>query len=116
MGHGPNQDVLDNLENKNLVKAYTDPKKAVENCHAVYADVWTSMGFESNDESEFEGYQVNEALMTYANNDAVFMHCMPMERGKEVSPDLPDAECSVIFQQSENRMHVQKAILISLLS
>ena len=103
-------------QNYPLTKAFSDPKEAVKNCHAVYTDVWTSMGFEQKDESLFEGLQVNEALMSHALPDAVFMHCMPMERGKEVSQHLPDSECSVIFQQSENRLHVQKALLISLLS
>lgn len=115
-GHGPKQAALDLIENKEHIKAFNHPEEAVKNCHAVYADVWTSMGFEDNNESDFEGYQVNEALMSQAHPDAVFMHCMPMVRGKEVSEDLPDGPRSVIFQQSENRMHVQKALLISLLN
>ncbi len=115
-GHGPKSEVLDRLENRALIKSFSDPKEAVKNCHAVYTDVWTSMGFESKNEAEFEGFQVNEALMSHAHKDAVFMHCMPMERGKEVSVDLPDAPCSLIFQQSENRLHVQKALLVNLLS
>ncbi|MDQ2993412.1 MAG: ornithine carbamoyltransferase [Pseudomonadota bacterium] len=115
-GRGPKQMVLDLIENRELVQAFNEPKKAVQNCHAVYADVWTSMGFEPSDETQFDGYQVNEELMACAHESAIFMHCMPMERGKEVSADLPDAPRSVIFQQSENRMHVQKALLINLLT
>lgn len=113
--HPPSYQVLDMLKNKNLIKKFVDPKKAVKNCHAVYTDVWTSMGFESKNESDFDGYQVDEKLMSYANDNAVFMHCMPMERGKEVSAYLPDSECSVVFDQSQNRLHVQKALLFYLL-
>jgi ornithine carbamoyltransferase len=92
------------------------PTAAVTGSDAVYTDVWTSMGFGPKDESIFDGYQVNESLMKKANKKAVFMHCMPMLRGKEVSHDLPDQPCSVIFQQSENRLHVQKALLLTMLS
>lgn len=114
--HGPKQPVWDLIENLELVKAFSDPQEAVKNCHAVYADVWTSMGSEPKDEAHFDGFQVNEQLMAHALPEAVFMHCMPMERGKEVSDALPDSSRSVIFQQSENRMHVQKALLVSLLT
>jgi ornithine carbamoyltransferase len=96
------------LECHNLVEAVTDAQ-------AVYTDVWTSMGFEQRDLTDFEGMQVNEQLMALADPDAVFMHCMPMNRGQEVSDQLPDKSCSVIFQQSENRLHVQKALLYQLL-
>ncbi|MEE9451704.1 MAG: ornithine carbamoyltransferase [Gammaproteobacteria bacterium] len=99
-----------------MIAAFATPQAAVRDCHAVYTDVWTSMGFESRDENLFKGFQVNEALMALAQPKAIFMHCMPMERGKEVSVDLPDQTCSAIFEQSENRMHVQKALLFSLLS
>ena len=115
-GHQPDADVLNMLENQSLVKAFEHPNEAVLNCDAVYTDVWTSMGFKQKGESAFVDHQVNETLMAYANNNAVFMHCMPMERGKEVSETLPDAPCSVIFQQSENRMHVQKALLYLLMN
>ena len=115
-GHGPSQHVIDNLDNPTLANAIANPQQAVAGCHAVYTDVWTSMGFEDKDDSLFYPYQVNEELMTHANDEAVFMHCMPMVRGREVSQSLPDAKCSVIFQQSENRMHVQKALLVSVLT
>jgi len=114
-GYQPDEAVLSLLENRELAVSFNDPKQAVAGCHAVYTDVWTSMGDVKKDDSVFAGYQVNEALMSKALNNAVFMHCMPMERGKEVSVDLPDAPCSVIFKQSENRMHAQKALLVTLL-
>lgn len=98
------------------ITAHTSPPTAVMGAHAVYTDVWTSMGFENVREEElFAGFQVNEELMGLAKPEAIFMHCMPMARGKEVSETLPDSPQSVIFQQSENRLHVQKAILIALL-
>lgn len=90
---------------------------AVKGAHAVYTDVWASMGFETGRADHlFAEFQVNEALMAHAQTDAIFMHCLPMERGKEVSTTLPDKPCSVIFQQSENRLHVQKAILLNQLT
>lgn len=95
---------------------HDSPENAVANTHAVYADVWESMGFEDSVNLElFAGFQVNEKLMQRALPEAVFMHCMPMNRGQEVSLTLPDSKQSVIFQQSENRLHVQKALLMSLL-
>jgi ornithine carbamoyltransferase len=115
-GNGPKKFVLDMLENHELAVAFLKPLEAVKNCHTVYADVWSSMGFLKKDEKQFKGYQVNEKLMSHANDDAIFMHCMPMERGKEVSDDLPDHARSVIFQQSKNRMYVQKALLVNLLT
>lgn len=114
--HGPKQAVWDLIDNLDLVKAFSEPQDAVKECHAVYADVWTSMGSEPKNEDDFSGFQVNEALMAHALPEAVFMHCMPMERGKEVSNNLPDSARSVIFQQSENRLYVQKALLVNLLS
>ena len=99
------------------IQSFTEPALAVRDAHAVYTDVWTSMGFEEQAaEALFAGFQVNENLMAGAHPQAIFMHCLPMERGKEVSETLPDAACSVIFQQSENRLHIQKALLLHFLS
>ncbi|MBA2653058.1 MAG: carbamoyl-phosphate synthase large subunit, partial [Tatlockia sp.] len=98
-----------------LINSYSNPEAAVVNAHAVYTDVWTSMGFENQRADEqFLGFQVNEELMAKARPEAIFMHCMPMERGKEVSTTLPDNPASVIFRQSENRLAVQKALLLFL--
>lgn len=93
-----------------------DPINAVKNADAVYTDVWTSMGFESEKNPEYYDYQVNEALMQHAKPTAIFLHCMPMVRGEEVSTTLPDSHQSAIFQQAENRLHAQKALLIMLLA
>jgi ornithine carbamoyltransferase len=96
------------------IQSFEHPIDAVKGCHAVYTDVWTSMGFDPKNENDFTAFQVNEALMSHALANSVFMHCMPMVRGKEVSQTLPDHPCSIIFQQSENRMHIQKALLLFL--
>jgi len=99
-----------------MIHSFSKPELAVRNAHAVYADVWTSMGFKQEEEDDtFHGFQVNEQLMSFAQPEAVFMHCMPMERGKEVSESLPDSKASIIFKQSENRMHVQKALMLFLI-
>jgi ornithine carbamoyltransferase len=94
-----------------------DPKEAVENAGAVYTDVWTSMGQEAEAASRnqvFVPYQVNSALMARAAGDAVFMHCLPAHRGDEVTDDVIDAPYSVVFDQAENRLHIQKALLMML--
>ena len=115
VGHEPDPSVLSHCEFPKMVKDYEYPEEAVQKAHAVYTDVWVSMGFETRDYSaNFKNFQVNEQLMSKARPEAVFMHCMPMERGKEVSLSLPDNPCSIIFTQSENRLHVQKALLIFL--
>lgn len=114
----PNASVLEQSKRgfKDMIICFENPEQAVKYAHAVYTDVWTSMGFEeSSSEKEFEGFQVNESLLEEALPQAVFMHCMPMERGKEVSQTLPDHPCSIIFLQSENRLHVQKALLVNVL-
>lgn len=90
----------------------------VEQSDAVYTDVWASMGQEDEAEERrkiFLPYQVNEALMSRAGADAVFMHCLPAHRGDEVTDSVADSSRSVIFQQAENRLHAQKALLLLLL-
>jgi ornithine carbamoyltransferase len=117
--HQPDSSVLAMLTKHRLtdfIHAYNQPQQAVTDVNAVYTDTWNSMGFPEKELDTFAGYQVNEKLMQHAAADAIFMHCMPMNRGEEVSETLPDRPYSVIFQQSENRLHVQKAILIHLLT
>jgi ornithine carbamoyltransferase len=96
----------------------TDPHAAVAGADAIYTDAWASMGqeHESAKRAEiFPPYQVNQGLMAEAAPHAVFMHCLPAHRGDEVTDDVMDGEYSVIFEQAENRLHVQKAILYLLL-
>lgn len=103
-----------NITHKNII-AHNSTEHAVAHGNVVYTDVWTSMGEEIKDESVYLTYQVNETLMSYMDKNAVFLHCLPMERGKEVSHTLPDSKCSLIFQQSQNRMYMQLVLLESLL-
>jgi len=91
-----------------------DPAAAVRGASAVYTDVWTSMGQERETAQRleaFDGFQVDEALMSRAAPDAVFMHCLPAHRGEEVSASVVDGPRSVVFDQAENRLHAQKALL-----
>ena len=100
------------------IEFLTDPRAAVSGVDAVYTDAWASMGqeHEAAQRTEiFQSYQVNRALMAEAAPHAVFMHCLPAHRGEEVTDEVMDSEQSVIFEQAENRMHVQKAILYLLL-
>jgi len=95
----------------------TDPVAAVRGADAVYTDVWTSMGQEDEAArrlSVFAPYQVNARLMAHARPDAFFMHCLPAHRGDEVTDDVIDSPASVVFDQAENRLHVQKALLATL--
>ncbi len=95
-----------------------DPVEGVKGADIVYTDVWASMGQEAEAEKRkqiFMPYQVNDKLMSYANPDAIFMHCLPAHRGEEVTDSVIDAEYSVVFQEAENRLHVQKAIMYELM-
>ena len=99
------------------ITAHTKPEVAAKGAHALYTDVWTSMGFEKEEferEKAFEGFQLNEALYALAAPNALILHCMPMVRGKEISETLPEHENSALFRQSENRLHAQKALLLEL--
>ena len=95
-----------------------DPHEAVAGVDAIYTDAWASMGWEHEAEQRakiFVPYQVNEQLVAGAASHAVFMHCLPAHRGEEITDAIMDCERSVVFDQAENRMHVQKAILLLLL-
>jgi len=96
------------------LKLLTDPHAAVSGADAVYTDAWASMGQEQEAQQRakiFQPYQVNRRLMAEAASHAVFMHCLPAHRGEEVTNEVMDSDYSVIFEQAENRLHVQKAIL-----
>ncbi len=95
-----------------------DPYEAVENADVVYTDVWVSMGDESEAEERrraFARYQVNAELLGAAKTDAVVMHCLPAKRGLEITDEVMDGPQSIVFDQAENRLHVQKALLVALL-
>ncbi len=106
-------------DNESKIEWIEQPQQAARGSDVVYTDTWVSMG--QGNESEirlqaFKGYQVNEGLMSYAKPDALFMHDMPAYEGKEIAPGMLDHPRSVVFDQAENRLHAQKAILVDLVS
>ena len=122
-GYGPNPQILSDAHDiaKNTgaaIELMTDPHRAVKGADAVYTDAWTSMGHEHETEERaktFPPYQVNDKLMAGAAPHAVFMHCLPAHRNEEVTDAVIDSVRSIVFDQAENRMHVQKAILMMLI-
>ena len=96
-----------------------DPAEAVKGASAVYTDVWASMGQEAEAQERskaFQGFTVDAALMSHARQDAVFLHCLPAHRGEEVSAEVCDGPQSRIFDEAENRLHVQKAMMLWLMA
>ncbi|MDP2921425.1 MAG: ornithine carbamoyltransferase [Candidatus Omnitrophota bacterium] len=111
-GYEPSKDVAGSA------KIFNAPEDAVKGADIVYTDVWTSMGQEKEYKKRlkvFKKYQVNSDLMKLANKDAIVMHCLPAHRGQEITDSVIDGPQSVVLDQAENRLHVQKAILIKLL-
>ena len=93
-----------------------DPVEAVKGADVIYTDVWVSMGQDAEKEKklrDFRGFQINSGLMKHADRDYVFMHCLPAHRGEEVSEEIIDGPHSIILDEAENRLHVQKAILVA---
>jgi ornithine carbamoyltransferase len=122
-GYEPDQEVIDatvelaQLSGGSFTLSY-DPEEAAAGADIVYTDVWASMGQEEETSERlqvFEPYQVNEALLAHASDDVKFLHCLPAHRGEEVTAEVIDGGKSAVFQQAENRLHVQKAILLSVL-
>ena len=106
-------------ETKGKVELFHSADEAVSGAQAVYTDVWASMGQEEEAaarEKAFAEFQVNQALLAYATSDAVFLHCLPAHRGLEVTDEVMDSPRSIVYDQAENRLHVQKAVLHSLLT
>jgi len=102
---------------KGGVRRVRDPYEAVRGADMVYTDTWTSMGQEQEAEWRriaFSGYTVDERMMAAAHDDAVFMHCLPAHRGEEVTPEVIDGPQSVVVEQAENRLHLQKALMVAL--
>lgn len=101
-----------------IIEVVTEPEEAVVGSDAVYTDVWVSMGHEAEAGARrevFARYQVNEALMKHAGDDALFMHCLPAHRGEEVTDEVLDGPASIVLDQAENRLHAQKALLALLI-
>ena len=115
-GYKPNQSFIESYQNN--INYCNNPMDACKDVDLVVTDVWTSMGKESEQkqrESAFKGYQVDQKMMSVANSDALFMHCLPAHRGEEVSKDVIDGKQSVVWHEAENRLHAQKALLLHLI-
>lgn len=96
----------------------TDPVEAATDADVIYTDAWVSMGQEDQakeKEKLFAPYQINAALMSHAKKDCIFMHCLPAHRGLEVTEDVIDGSQSVVFDEAENRLHAQKAIMLTII-
>ena len=118
-GYGPDEKVLEAAGRLGAIPTITDdPREAASGARVVYTDVWASMGQEAEAEGrkkEFGPFQVNEELMGLAAGDAIFLHCLPAHRGEEVTAGVIDGPQSRVFDQAENRLHAQKALLYLLM-
>ena len=115
-GYEPSEFFIENY--KKNINFYSDPLMACENADIIVTDVWTSMGQESEKkqrELAFTGFQVDQNMMNQAKKDAIFMHCLPAYREKEVSSEVIDGNQSVVWSEAENRLHVQKSLLLYLI-
>ncbi|HZI99367.1 MAG TPA: ornithine carbamoyltransferase [Gemmatimonadaceae bacterium] len=113
-GYDPDPSILKRAQSAANVRVVRDPAQAVEGADVVNTDVWASMGQEDEQairEKAFKGFIVDEALMSRAQQDAIFMHCLPAHRGEEVSAEVIDGPQSVVWDEAENRLHAQKAIM-----
>ncbi len=123
-GYEPNQAVLADAqkfaeETGSKILLTKNPQEAVQAAQVIYSDVWVSMGQETESQKrlkDFQDFQINRQLVSQADNDHIFMHCLPAHRDLEVTADVIDGEHSIVFDQAENRLHIQKAILIFLLA
>ncbi|MBT9313295.1 ornithine carbamoyltransferase [Leptothoe kymatousa] len=122
-GYAPNQAVVDQAialsQGRSEVMITTDPKAAVENSHALYTDVWASMGEESEAEDripKFQPYQINQSMLDLAHQQAIVLHCLPAHRGEEITHDVMEGPHSKLWDQAENRLHAQKALLAAILN
>jgi ornithine carbamoyltransferase len=119
-GYEPDQQTLKNARDKNIsdIEVINSPHEAVSNADIIYTDVWASMGQETEAQSRadaFKDYQVNQELVSLAKSDVKIMHCLPAHRGHEITDEVLDGSQSIVFDEAENRMHVQKAIIVKLM-
>lgn len=117
-GYEPDREIFERARTAATVSLTRDPREAVEGAEVVNTDVWASMGQEAEAETRlqaFRGYQVDEALLSLAREDAIFLHCLPAHRGEEVADEVIEGPRSRVFDEAENRLHVQKAIMVRLM-
>ncbi len=117
-GYEPDRDVFDRNKDRTSISITEDLEEAVAGAHVVTTDVWASMGQEEDTDVRrvaFRGYLVDDALMAKADDDAIFLHCLPAHRGEEVSASVIDGPQSRVWDEAENRLHVQKALMALLL-
>jgi ornithine carbamoyltransferase len=123
-GYGLSEDLLGQAQaiadlNGGTIQVYNDPNKAVEGANIIYTDTWVSMGKEKDSTSRIAAmkpYQVNQKLIDRADKQTIVMHCLPAHRGDEITDEAADGPHSVIFPQAENRLHMEKAILVQLMA
>ena len=118
-GYTPNREILERNRTLTKITLTTDPREAARGAHVVNTDVWASMGQEQEQEERvraFQGYIVDEALMDTADQHAIFLHCLPAHRGEEVSDAVIEGKQSRVWSQAENRLHVQKALMATLMA
>jgi ornithine carbamoyltransferase len=117
-GYDPDPVILKRAQAKANVTVVRDPKQAAERADVVNTDVWASMGQEEEQAKRvqaFAGYTVDSALMSRASANAIFLHCLPAHRGEEVAADVIDGPRSRVWDEAENRLHIQKAIMAALI-
>jgi ornithine carbamoyltransferase len=117
-GYEPDRDIFERAQGHAAVSIHEDPEEAVRGAHVVNTDVWASMGQEEETDARklaFNGFVVDAGLMRYAASDAIFLHCLPAHRGEEVTEEVIEGPQSRVFDEAENRLHVQKALLARLM-
>jgi ornithine carbamoyltransferase len=117
-GYEPNAEILDRNRKKARITLTTNPREAVRGAHVINTDVWASMGQEGEQAQRvvaFQGYIVDSELMRLADNEAIFLHCLPAHRGEEVSEEVLEGPQSRVWNEAENRLHVQKALMAILM-
>ncbi|MEM9265088.1 MAG: ornithine carbamoyltransferase [Cyanobacteria bacterium P01_F01_bin.13] len=121
-GYAPNQTIVEQAmqlsQGRSDIIITTDPKAAVEGSHALYTDVWASMGDEAEAASRiptFQPYQINQSMLALADPQAIVLHCLPAHRGEEITHDVMEGSQSRLWDQAENRLHAQKALLATIL-
>lgn len=115
-GYGFSEEFLNKFSaaERSLIQVTESPKEAAEGSSVFYSDVFTSMGQEEEREQRlklFEGYQVNKELVAHGRDDAIILHCLPAHRGEEITAEVIDGPNSLIYDQAENRMHTQNAVM-----